>query len=83
MSPWWNEAVGTYIGAFGGAGIGVLCGTFGAPARGLSRQGKARGFVLGFHGTVVVLGALVRAASGVTRARYWGRAYPALGGIDR
>lgn len=42
-----------------------------------------RALLGGAIGGAVVLGALVRAASGVTRARYWGRAYPALGGIDR
>ena len=59
MSPWWNEAVGTYIGAFGGAGIGVVCGTFGGVAGMLAQKGTGRAFVLGFHLTVTVLGALV------------------------
>ena len=58
MSPWWNEAVGTCIGAFGGAGIGVIGGTFGGIAGMLAQQGKARGAVLGFQLTLVVLGAL-------------------------
>ncbi len=58
MSAWWSEAVGTYIGAYGGAGLGVLCGTYGALAGVLAQQGKARGAVLGFHAVMVVAGVL-------------------------
>ena len=68
MNPWWNEAVGTYIGAFGGAGIGVIGGTFGGLAGMLAQQGKARGAVLGFQLTFVVLGALTLIAGIVAAA---------------
>ena len=58
MSAWWNEAVGTYIGAFGGAGIGTVGGIYGGVAGMLAHKGKARGAVLGFHLTLLVIGAL-------------------------
>jgi hypothetical protein len=58
MSPWWNETVGTYIGAFGGAGIGTVGGIYGAVAGTLAQQGKARGAVLGFHLGLLTLGAV-------------------------
>lgn len=58
MSPWWNEAVGTYIGALGGAGIGVIGGTYGALAGVLAQKGQARRAVLGTHVALLVLGGL-------------------------
>ncbi len=62
MSHWWNETVGTYIGAFGGAGIGVVGGTYGAVAGLLAQKGKARGAVLGFHIALLALGAVTLCA---------------------
>lgn len=58
MNPWWSEAVGTYVGAYGGAGIGIVCGTFGALAGTLARRGKGRAWVLGFQIVLTVLAVL-------------------------
>lgn len=50
---WWTMRQGTFIGAFGGAGLGVLGATLG-PAMGiLTPKGKGKGIVLP---TLLVLG---------------------------
>lgn len=53
--PWFSEESMISLGAFGGAGIGVLGGIIGAVAGTLAPQGKARGLVLS---TMLVLGIL-------------------------
>ena len=58
MSPWWSEATATYLGAFGGAGIGILGGVYGGVAGVLASKGKARGAVLGTHVVLLGLGIL-------------------------
>lgn len=62
MSAWWSQMAGTYIGAFGGAGIGVLCGTYGAVAGVLAQKGKARSAVLGFHVALLAVGVVTLVA---------------------
>jgi len=58
MSEWWTTQTGTLIGAFGGAGIGVIGGCFGAAIGYLAPRGLARRFVLATHSTLVALGVL-------------------------
>ncbi|MHC4959158.1 MAG: hypothetical protein ACYTGN_12385 [Planctomycetota bacterium] len=62
MSAWWTEAAGTYIGAYGGAGIGVAGGLYGAVGGILAQKGKARSFVLGAHLALLALGAVTLVA---------------------
>jgi hypothetical protein len=59
MTEWFTQTQSVYIGAFGGAGVGVLGGILGPMAGVLAPRGKAKGLVLGLHGTVVVLGVIV------------------------
>ncbi len=58
LAAWWSEAVGIYVGAFGGAGVGVVCGTYGAVAGVLAQKGQARRAVLGFHVGMLVAAVL-------------------------
>lgn len=44
---WISEQTGIYIGAFGGAGLGVLGGLIGVAGGVLAPRGQARGLVLG------------------------------------
>ena len=70
MSPWWTEATGTLIGAFGGAGYGSLAGMFGGLSGALAARGKARTPVIATHigfltvGVVCLAGGLVAVATG-------------------
>lgn len=64
MSPWWTELTGTYIGAFGGAGLGTLGGIYGAVAGTLAQRGRARRVVLGVHVAILATG-LVALAAGI------------------
>lgn len=57
MSAWWAQDVGTWIGAFGGAGLGVIGGTLGAVGGALAPKGKARGAVLGTHTALLIVSA--------------------------
>ncbi|MHC4941279.1 MAG: hypothetical protein ACYTHK_20305 [Planctomycetota bacterium] len=58
MSAWWTETMGTYIGAYGGAGVGVAGGLYGAVGGVLAQKGKARGVVIGAHLALLALGAV-------------------------
>lgn len=53
--PWFSEESMIYLGAYGGAGIGVVGGLIGAAAGTLAPKGKARGLILK---TMLVLGIL-------------------------
>jgi hypothetical protein len=55
---WWSTETGTLIGAIGGGGLGALCGLQGALAGTLAQRGRAKGLVLGLHGTLLALGIL-------------------------
>ena len=55
MSEWWDPRVGTYIGAFGGAGLGVLGGLLGALTGTLAPKGVGRAFILTTHTTLLVV----------------------------
>ena len=46
-TPWFSERTGIMIGAFGGAGIGLLGGAIGVAGSLLVPKGKGRRFVLG------------------------------------
>jgi len=52
MSAWWGPEAGNMIGSFGSAGLGVLCGCLGAIGGVFGPRGKAKGLVLGMHGTL-------------------------------
>ena len=56
MSPWWSEQAMAWIGAIGGGGIGVLCGTLGALGGWLAPRGKGKAVVVPVHGAVVTAG---------------------------
>lgn len=58
VTPWFDQQTGTYIGAFGGAGAGVLGGLVGMAGGLLVPHGKGRGFVLGTMATCAILGAI-------------------------
>ncbi|MDA0667400.1 MAG: hypothetical protein O3A95_02350 [Planctomycetota bacterium] len=45
-TPWFDAETGNLLGAFVGAGIGVIGGTLGAVAGTLSPKGKGRNFVI-------------------------------------
>lgn len=68
MIEWWTPIQGAYVGAFGGAGLGVLLGTFGAIAGVHAARGKlgqwavsvmvacaAAGFVTFVAGTIALV----------------------------
>ncbi len=70
VTPWWGMQQGTLIGAFGGAGVGVLGATLG-PAMGIMLpRGKGKGIILpallviGVLGVVALITGLVALISG-------------------
>lgn len=63
MTEWWTVQTGTYIGALGGAGLGVLGGILGACAGMLAPKGRGRGLVLGAMAALVAIGAVLLIAS--------------------
>ncbi|MBC8405293.1 MAG: hypothetical protein H8E15_08715 [Planctomycetes bacterium] len=54
--PWLNENAAIYVGAYGGAGIGTVCGVIGAMAGVLAPRGKGKGLVVGSMLTIGLLG---------------------------
>ena len=85
MDPWWNETTGRYVASFGGAGLGMLCGVYGALVGALAPKGKARRPMIVVHvvllsvGVVALILGVIALASGQPR-HVW---YPLLlvGGI--
>ena len=63
MTDWWTTQTGTLIGAFGGAGIGVVGGCFGAAVGVLAPRGIAKKFVLTLHAALVCIGVLTLIAA--------------------
>jgi membrane associated rhomboid family serine protease len=57
--PWWDERTANMLGAFAGAGVGVLGALLGSVGSFCANRGKARGVVLGTQATLAVLGALL------------------------
>ena len=70
MSPWWTEATGILVGAYGGAGYGSLAGVFGGLSGTLAAKGRARTAVFAVHigfltvGVISLAGGLVALATG-------------------
>jgi hypothetical protein len=62
-APWWNEYAGNQIGAWTGAGVGVLGAAYGSSAGYLATKGRARNAVLGVHLVSIALGILMLAAA--------------------
>lgn len=58
MTEWWTAQTGTYIGAFGGAALGVFAGLLGACAGMLAPRGRGRAFVLGSMAALASIGAV-------------------------
>ena len=44
VTEWWSQSFATYLGAFGGAGLGVIGGTLGAAMGILAPKGKCKVF---------------------------------------
>ena len=55
-TPWFSDRTGIMIGAFGGAGVGLLGGAIGVAGSLLVPKGKGRGFVLGMLMTGMICG---------------------------
>jgi MFS family permease len=72
-TPWFSERTGIMIGAFGGAGIGLLGGAIGVAGSLLVPKGKGRGLVLGMLMAGVVCG-IICLIAGIT-ALILGQAY--------
>ncbi len=65
MTPWWSETAGTYIGAIGGAGLGSICGIYGALMGVLAPKGRARGVMMAAHMCLLGIG-IVALVAGMT-----------------
>lgn len=55
-TPWFNAETGNLVGAYGGAGVGVIGGSLGAVAGALAPKGKGRNFVIRGMMTMAGLG---------------------------
>jgi hypothetical protein len=55
---WFNELTGIYLGAFGGAAIGVLGGAWGTMAGIFASKGKLKRLVLTFALALIITGAI-------------------------
>lgn len=58
-TEWWSQSFGTYLGAFGGAGIGIIGGTLGAAMGFLAPKGKCKTLVLSTMGLVIAASAVL------------------------
>lgn len=56
MTQWWTPETGTYIGAFGGAGLGLLGAIVGPLCGYLVPRNRGRGLVLGLLGFLALVG---------------------------
>jgi MFS family permease len=56
MTHWWTPETGTYLGAFGGAGLGLVGAIVGTLCGYLVPRNKGRGIVLGMLGAMVLIG---------------------------
>lgn len=57
MTQWWTPETGTYVGAFGGAGLGLLGAIVGPLCGYLVPRNRGRGVVLGMLGALTLIGA--------------------------
>lgn len=56
MSAWWSEQAMAWIGAIGGSGVGIVCGTLGALGGWLAPRGKGKAVLVPLHAAVVIIG---------------------------
>ncbi len=52
-SEWWSQSFGVHLGAYGGAGLGVLGGALGAAMGVLAPKGKGKTFILSTMGLLI------------------------------
>lgn len=57
-TPWFSDRTGIMIGAFGGAGVGLLGGAIGVAGGLLAPKGKGRGLVLGMMVAGIICGVI-------------------------
>ncbi|MFN0134618.1 MAG: hypothetical protein ACKVS9_00705 [Phycisphaerae bacterium] len=68
MTEWWTPMQGTFFGAFGGAGIGVLLGTFGAIVGVYAARGKLGQWAVSVVVAVTALGVVTCVAGMIALA---------------
>jgi hypothetical protein len=83
--PWFDPLqFGILVGAYGGGGLGGLCGLWGAMAGLLAPYGKGRTFVIGFGWLILVVGiaALIFGVVALMAGQPWAIWYgPVLVGV--